>query len=77
MEPVELVAEGDTVVGRFRRAATHLGDWRGYPPTGRRFENVHEVYFFGFAGDRIAALWGVEDTLDRFRQLGLDPCAGH
>jgi predicted ester cyclase len=73
MELVELVAEGDTVVGRFACSATHLGEWRGHPPTGRRFEGVDEVYFFRFEGDRIGSVWGVEDTLDRFRQLGLDP----
>jgi predicted ester cyclase len=73
MELVELVAEADTVVGRFACSATHLGDWRGHPPTGRRFEDVDEVYFFSFQGDRIAAVWGVEDSLDRFRQLRLDP----
>jgi len=76
METVELVGEGDTVVGRFRCSATHLGEWLSHSPTGRRFENVDEVYFFTFAGDRIAAVWGVEDTLDRFRQLELDPGAG-
>jgi predicted ester cyclase len=74
-ELIELVAEGATVVGRFACSATHLGEWRGHAPTGRRFENVDEVYFFTFAGDRIAGLWGVEDTLDRFHQLGLDPNA--
>lgn len=73
MKLVELVAEEDTVVGRFECSATHLGDWRGHAPTGRRFEAVDEVYFFAFADDRITALWGIEDTLDRFRQLGLDP----
>jgi predicted ester cyclase len=73
METVELVADDDTVVGRFRCSATHLGEWRGNPPTGRRFEDVDEVYFFTFEGDRIAGVWGIEDTLDRFRQLGLDP----
>jgi predicted ester cyclase len=72
MELVELVAEGHTVVGRFACSATHTGEWRGHPPTGRRFENIDEVYFFTFAGDRIAGLWGVEGTLDRFDQLGLD-----
>jgi predicted ester cyclase len=75
MELVELVAEGDTVVGRFECSATHLGDWRGNAPTGRAFERVDEVYFFRFSGERIAALWGIEDTLDRFQQLGLDPRA--
>ena len=73
METVELVADGDTVVGRFRCSATQLGEWRGNPPTGRRFEGVDEVYFFRFAGDQIAEVWGIEDTLDRFNQLGLDP----
>jgi predicted ester cyclase len=73
METVELVADGDTVVGRFKCSATHLGEWRGNAPTGRRFEGVDEVYFFTFDGDRIAGVWGIEDTLDRFRQLGLDP----
>jgi predicted ester cyclase len=73
MRPVQVVAEDDTVVGRFACSGTHLGDWRGHPPTGRRFEDVDEVYFFTFSGDRIAAIWGIEDTLDRFRQLGLEP----
>jgi predicted ester cyclase len=73
MRTVELVAEGDTVVGRFACSATHRGEWRGHAPTGRRFEDVEEVYFFSFQGDRISAVWGLEDTLDRFHQLGLEP----
>jgi predicted ester cyclase len=73
MGTVQLVAEGDTVVGRFACSATHRGEWRGHVPTGRRFEDVDEVCFFTFDGDRISALWGLEDTLDRFRQLGLEP----
>ena len=71
MEIVQLVAEGDTVVGRFTCSATHAGDWQGQPATGRRFENVDEVYFFGFDNGRIAEAWGIEDTLDRLGQLGL------
>jgi predicted ester cyclase len=76
MELRELVAEGDRVVARFACSATHRGEWRGHGPTGRRFEGVDEVYFFTFDGDRIAAAWGIEDTLERFRQLGLEPAAG-
>jgi predicted ester cyclase len=71
MEIVELVAEGSTVVGRFRCSATHLGDWQGQPPTGRRFDAVDEVYFFRFDGGLIADLWGIEDGASRVRQLGL------
>jgi predicted ester cyclase len=73
MELVQLVGDGDTVVGRFACSATHRGEWRGHAPTGLRFEDVDEVYFFGFEGDRIVSVWGIEDTLDRFRQLGLEP----
>ena len=73
MDVVELAADGDTVVGRFECSATHLGEWRGNAPTGRRFEKVDEVYFFTFSGDRIGSVWGLEDTLDRFEQLGLEP----
>jgi predicted ester cyclase len=77
MRLVALVGEGDTVVGRFACSATHQGEWRGHAPTGRRFEDVDEVYFFTFDGDRVAAVWGIEDTLDRFRQLGLEPTGDH
>jgi predicted ester cyclase len=73
MRTVALVAEGDTVVGRFACSGTHQGEWRGHAPSGRRFEDVDEVYFFTFEGDRISAVWGLEDTLDRFHQLGLEP----
>ena len=71
MTIVELLAEGETVVGRFRCSATHLGPWRGHAATGRRFEDVDEVYFFRIADGRISSAWGIEDTLDRLRQLGL------
>jgi predicted ester cyclase len=71
MEIVELIAEGDMVVGRFRCSGTHRGVWRGHPPTGRRFERVDEVYFFELRDGRIARAWGLEDTDSRRKQLGL------
>jgi predicted ester cyclase len=71
MEEVELIGEGETIVGRFTCSATHLGEWRGKAPTGRRFEDVDEVYFFRFDGERISDFWGIEDTASRLRQLGL------
>ena len=73
MEVLQLVAEDDTVVARFACSATHTGAWRGHAPTGRRFERVDEVYFFTFDGERISAAWGIEDSLERFKQLGLEP----
>ena len=73
MEILQLVAEDDTVVGRFRCSATHLGAWRGHAPTGRRFEAVDEVYVFRIDDGRIVDAWGLEDTPSRLRQLGLPP----
>jgi predicted ester cyclase len=71
MEIVDLIAEGDRVVGRFTCSGTHLGEWLGQAPTGRRFEGIDEVYFFRFSGGRIVHAWGIEDTLRRLEQLGL------
>ncbi len=71
MKVVQLVGEGDTVVGRFRCSGTHTGAWADQQPTGRRFEAIDEVYFFTISNGRIAAAWGIEDTLARRRQLGL------
>jgi predicted ester cyclase len=71
MTIVQLLAEGDTVVGRFSCSGTHTGPWLGYAPTGRRFRNVAEVYFFRVADGVIRGAWGLEDTHKRLRQLGL------
>ncbi len=71
MEVVELIAEGDTVVGRFTCSGTHLGEWLGYAPTGRRFEAIDEVSIYRFRDGRIVETWGLEDNLGRLEQLGL------
>lgn len=73
MDVVHMVADGDTVVARLRCSGTHLGVWRGHPPTGRRFERVDEVYLFSFLNGKFNGSWGIEDNLKRFRQLGLAP----
>jgi predicted ester cyclase len=71
MEVIDLIAEGDKVVGRFTCSATHLGEWRGHAPTGRRFERVDEVAIFRLRDGKIVHAWSLEDTLSRLRQLGL------
>jgi predicted ester cyclase len=78
MRIVELVAEGETVAARFACSGTHTGPWLGRPATGRRFAGVAEVYFFHVVDGRITRAWGLEDTSERLRQLGLDirPPAG-
>lgn len=70
MEIVDLIAEGDKVVGRFLCSGTHRGEWRSYPATGRRFEQIDEVYIFTFTDGRVARTWGLEGTAARMKQLG-------
>jgi predicted ester cyclase len=75
MKVVELIAEGDKVVAHFKCSGTHLGEWLGVPATGRRFEDVDEVYIFEVHGAKLVSAFGVEDNLARLRQLGISPQA--
>jgi predicted ester cyclase len=71
-ETVELVAEGDTVAGRFKCAGTHRGEFLGEAPTGKRME-VEEVFFLRAEDGKLVDFWALEDSLGRMRQLGLLP----
>jgi predicted ester cyclase len=71
-EIVDVVAEGDKVVGRFKCSGTHRGEMTGIPPTGRHME-VDEVYFLRVENGKFVEFWGLEDNLTRMRQLGLLP----
>jgi predicted ester cyclase len=71
MEIVDLLEEGDTVVAHFKCSGTHLGDWLGIPATGRRFEQVDEIYVFRVRSGKLVAAVGVEDNLARLQQLGI------
>ncbi len=72
MEIEKLVAEGNTVVGRFRCSGTNQGEFKGVPPTGRRME-VDEVYFLRVEDGKFVDFWALEDDLAHMRQLGLFP----
>lgn len=70
-EVIETVSNGNTVVARMRCTGTHHGDWQGLSPTGRSMR-VDEVHFFRIDHDRVAGVWGLEDTWSRMRQLAGD-----
>jgi predicted ester cyclase len=72
MEIVDLVAEEEKVAAHFRCSGTHLGEWMGRPPSGRRFRDVDEIYIFRVRNGKLTDATGVEDNLSRMRQLGLD-----
>jgi predicted ester cyclase len=71
-EIVELVAEGNTVVGRFKCSGTHQGEFLGEPPTGKRME-VERSSSCGWRMASSCTSGGQEDSLNRLRQLGLLP----
>jgi steroid delta-isomerase-like uncharacterized protein len=68
----DLIAEGDKVVARNTVTGTHLGEYRGVPPTGRSV-TYQEIFVVRFAGGRITEIWGVVDVYSQMRQLGLIP----
>jgi predicted ester cyclase len=72
MEIVDVVAEEEKVAAHFRCSGTHLGEWMGRPPSGRRFQDVDEIYIFRVRNGKLTGATGVEDNLSRMRQLGLD-----
>jgi predicted ester cyclase len=71
-EIVELVAEGNTVAGRFRCSGTQWGEFLGEAPTGKRME-VEEVFFLRVENGKFVDFWALEDSMGRMRQLGLLP----
>jgi len=68
----DLIAEDDKVVIRNTVTGTHLGEYRGVPPTGKSV-SYNEMFIFRFADGRIAEMWGVVDVYAQLRQLGMIP----
>jgi predicted ester cyclase len=72
---VEQIAEGEEVANRFVFLGTHLGEFEGVNPTGKRVE------FVGHSIDRvvegkIVESWVEVDLLGVMRQLGAEPETG-
>jgi hypothetical protein len=70
MEVVEAIAEEDKVVGWFKCSGTHEHEWRGKPPTHKRFERIDEIYVFTVEDGKLhTPLVVLEDNLTRMQQL--------
>jgi predicted ester cyclase len=72
MDILDLISERDKVSAHFRCSGTHLGQWMGHPPTGRRFHDIDEIYIFQVTNGKLSSAIAVEDNLTRMRQLGLN-----
>jgi predicted ester cyclase len=66
---VDLVAEGEFVARRFEATGTHLGEWLGAPPTGRRV-TVAGLAIDRIAGGKLAETWSSVDVFGLLRQIG-------
>ena len=68
------VAEGDRVASRMVSIATHLGEFQGIPPTGRRVR-VTGIWIDRVADGQIVERWGVVDMMGLMQQLGATSAA--
>ena len=68
------VAEGDTVVTRWRARGTHRGPLGPIPATGREFD-TNGITIERIEDGRIAEVWVARDQLGLLRQLGVVPAA--
>lgn len=70
----DLVAEGDRVALRFAYRGTHLGEFLGMRPSGKRF-SVTGIAMFRVREGRIAEHWVELDQLGLLQQIGSMPVA--
>jgi steroid delta-isomerase-like uncharacterized protein len=71
----DLVAEDDRVVNRSTYTGTHLGEFQGIPPTGKRF-TIGGINVSRIANGRIVEDWTILDQLGMLQQLGVIPTSG-
>ena len=68
---VDIVAEGDRVVTRYISTGTHLGEFQGIAPTGRK-TTISEVSIHRVNNGKIVEQWGFPDGLSHMQQLTND-----
>ena len=71
--PIEdIVAEGDKVVVRWTWSGTHVAEFWGAPPTGKRI-TMRGITILRIVGGKIVEEWEEMDLLGAERQLGRFP----
>jgi len=66
----DIIAEGDKVWVRLKDTATHIGEYRGLAPTGKKFTETG-VLISRIVDGKIVEMWAVADELDFLKQLGV------
>jgi predicted ester cyclase len=65
----EIIAEDDRVGLLFRLTGTHLGNFFGIEPTGKKVD-VYEAGIYRLANDKVVEAWFMADELGALLQLG-------
>ena len=68
----QVIGDGDFVSIRSQVAGTHLGIYRGIPPTGRRIAQLQQ-HMFHIVDGQINETWHAIDGLGVMQQLGIFP----
>ena len=68
----DIVAEGDKVAYREICRGTHLGEFNGIPPTGKKVNWIN-TGILRIVDDRLAECWGTLDEFNLMQQLGAIP----
>jgi predicted ester cyclase len=71
LEQEWVMADGDKVTGWHHQTGTHLGTWRGLPPTGRRIDVRGSVTIEVHDG-AVSDFWLANDWLGIATQLGVE-----
>ena len=71
----DTIAEGDKVVVRWTMHGTHIGEFWGIPPTGKKF-TMSGISIYRIEDGKIVEDWANSDTLGMMRQLGVIPPMG-
>jgi steroid delta-isomerase-like uncharacterized protein len=69
------IAAGDKVVTRWSARATHTGEFRGIPPTGKQ-GRVTGITIDRVADGKVVECWTNADDLGLLQQLGVLPAPG-
>lgn len=67
-EIVDIIAEGDKVVTRYKSTGTHQGTFNGLDSTGNKV-TIYETSIFRIANGKIIEQWGFPDELSLRNQL--------
>ena len=66
----DIIAEGDKVWVHFEITGTHIGEYRGLTPTGKKF-TATSVNIYRIVDGKVVEIWRVSDLLDFYKQLGV------